>query len=118
MKLATTKTLLQDINAGRVDQKHRLGLAISKPSIEVDDRDAMERVGDELVRLIETMQIMSKTQADNVASILKVISDSISKPKEIIPDTRIKEWDIKVTSRDKNGMIDAAKLTAKVAKNG
>jgi len=90
-----------------------------REEIELDDRDPMERVADELAKFSEAVTRLSQTQAQEVTAVLGLILNvlkTIAQPKQEKPikidlsDTRPTAWDVQVTQRDLRGKIQQIKI--------
>ncbi|MFH1230997.1 MAG: hypothetical protein V1709_05815 [Planctomycetota bacterium] len=73
------------------------------PEIEIDDRDPMDRVADELAKFTEAIKTMSQEQAEALLKALQLL---------VLATDRPKEWSIEVAKRDRNGMIESVRLIA------
>lgn len=74
--------------------------------IEIDDREPMDRVADELVKFTEAVQTMTKSQAEEIAKVLKLVLAAVEKPQAP------REWSLKVVRRNSDGMIEGVNLVA------
>lgn len=127
MRPIDRKTLIDSAKSGRADI-NAVMKALGKPAeavCDIDDRDPMDRVADELVRFTAAIQEMNQTQAAEAASVLRQILMAIKAMKEhsavapaitMPPPERPTEWKCEVTARDKNGHIAAIKLKAEKEK--
>jgi len=101
----------------KLDRKTVLNLAAGTND-EIDDRDPMDRVADELIQFTSAVQSMTQSQAGEVANMLKLLLAAIQKigqqqeVKVNIADTRPKAWDVKVNGRNEKGRIESVRLVA------
>lgn len=118
MKTIDDLKLRAAIKAGKTTSRPE-----AKPApvdVDIDDRDPMDRVADELVHFAATMQTLSCEQAKEITALLKLMIETIEKIGQARPapvnvqvaDAKPREWNIAVTRRDKDGLIEGIKLTA------
>lgn len=81
--------------------------------IEVDDREPMDRVADELIKFTATVQALSKSQAEEITKVLKLVLAAVEKPQATPP----REWKLTVVRRNSDGMIEGVRLVANDNKN-
>ena len=93
---------------------------LNKP---IDSSIYIKDMSKELARFTRAIESMSKSQADDVVRILNVVLTAIEELGKVKPQgstpvnvevksDQPKEWDLKVTERDKLGLIDRVKITA------
>jgi hypothetical protein len=71
MKAIDSKNLIKAMKDGKTEKK-QISMT-KKPPLNVDDREPMERVADELINFAEVIQSMNKSQLDEINKIVEVI---------------------------------------------
>lgn len=127
MKPIARKDFVKAVREGKADAKTSRQALLNQTESErrekidsdIDDREPMDRVADELVAFTKAVQDMTQTQAQTLMAVLKTLLEAISemgqqnKAVQVdISDTRPREWNVEVEKRDRNGMIESVKLVA------
>jgi hypothetical protein len=137
MKAIDSKNLIKAMKDGKTEKKQ---ISMTKKSpLNIDDREPIERVADEMTniaesihtmnqsrsneitKIVEVIQTMSRSQADEVTKLLKLVLVAIEKvgmEKQKTPvtqspekeDVKPKKWKLTIAERDTNGMIKSINL--------
>ena len=110
MKNIDRTELRKAVKEGRANSKDVFPV-ISKEPTQIDDREPLDRMADELVRFTEVIQGMNQTQATEIAKVLQTILSVVERIAKI-DSVKPTEWLVKVTARDNMGLIKDVKLVA------
>jgi hypothetical protein len=131
MKPIDRKALLKAAQEGRTDVKEvrkSMLSPVAQQKHEIDERDPMDRVADELSRFTEAVYTMGQGQAQELTKILQLVLTAVDRigqrntqmhesgqqPIRVnLADTRPTEWGVEIVSRDREGKIEKVKLKAK-----
>ena len=120
MKPIGRKELIEKVRAGEVDRKalRHLRQSAEPDDFDLDEREPIERVADELETFSKSLLNMSTQQAEAMSKMLNIVMlavNNISDIKVNIPETKtqeqINQWDIKVVKRSAKGLIEQITLT-------
>lgn len=134
MKPIDSKKLLEAAKNGNVDPKSVMRAAYTKsilgaiqrnvgtkPDFELDDREPMDRVADELSKFTAAVRELGQAQAATLAEALAMlvaavqsVATSSTAPVQVdIADSRPRAWEVTVTGRDRAGHIETVQVSAK-----
>ena len=136
MKPIDSKKLLEAAKNGNVDPKSVMRAAYTKsilgaiqrnvgtkPDFEIDDREPMDRVADELARFTDAVRELNQAQAATLAEALSMLMTAVQSvakasgnavPVQVdIADSRPRAWEVTVTGRDRAGHIETVQVSAK-----
>ena len=134
MKPIERKKLIEAAKSGNADKKLVAQVMMGtvpaeKPAAQIDDREPMDRVADELARFTDAVQELTRAQATAMAGALKQMlaaveaiatnKDKALQPMKLDPvqidiaDSRPRAWEVTVTGRDRAGHIETVQVSAK-----
>lgn len=136
MKPIDSKKLLEAAKNGNVDPKSVMRAAYTKSilgaiqrnvgtkqEVELDDREPMDRVADELSKFTAAVRELGQSQAATLAEALAMLVAAVQSvaattatqaPVQVdIADSRPKAWTVTVTGRDRAGHIETVQVAAK-----
>ena len=116
MKTIGRKELMTKIRAGEVDKEY-LKRPPEEEVSELDEREPIERVADEMETFSKSLINMSTQQAENMSRMLGMVLQAVNKMASIKVDIptqpeqkQIDNWVIKVVKRDTKGLIEQITL--------
>ena len=116
MKTIGRKELISKIRAGEADNK-----SLRRPEEEdfdLDEREPIERVADEMETFSKSLLNMSRQQAESMSKMLGMMIQAVNKMAAIKVDIpampeqqkQIDSWSIKVVKRSDKGLIEQISL--------
>lgn len=111
-------------NDKTISARDRIRMLREDDDDDIDEREPMDRVADELISFTKAMREMNDAQAKDVTKILKLLLTAIEKIsvhkeekkdalKVDITDSRAKEWTMSVVRRSAGGLIEDVRISAK-----
>jgi len=123
MKLLDIKEARSAASKGLADHKEisRAMISPKQEDYDLDEREPMERMADEMEKFSKAIGDMNKKQLDAISQMMKTVLSIVEKkgaeveqPVTVtIQDTRPMQWSIDVAKRDSDGRIEKINLTAK-----